>query len=44
MSVSFAGFNVGDVKVSEGRDKAAAQTLDVEEEEFVPVGEETEAL
>lgn len=37
---------VGEVKVSDGRDKAAAQTLEVDDEEFVfvPVGEETEAL
>jgi hypothetical protein len=40
--VSFAGLSVGAVKVSEGRDSAAAHTLDVEE--LVPVGEETELL
>lgn len=44
MSVSFAGLSVGDVKVSDGRDRAAAHTLDVEEDELVPVGEDIELL
>lgn len=44
--MSFAGFNVGAVKVSDGSDRAAAQTLDVdvEEEELVPVGDEMDGV
>jgi hypothetical protein len=42
--VSFAGFIVWDVKVSEGRDKAAAHTLEVEDTAgfVVAVGEDGE--
>ena len=43
--MSFAGLIAWDVKVKEGRDSAAAQTLDEDEEGGLagPVGEEGEA-
>lgn len=45
MSVSFAGLIVCDVKVSEGRDRAVAQTLEVDEGAVeAPEGDEAEAV
>ena len=45
VNVSFAGLIVCDVKVREGRDKAAAQTLDEEEGGLAgPVGDDGEAV
>ena len=39
-----AGFNVWEVNVREGRESAAAQTLDVEEDTALEVGEEGVAV
>jgi len=41
--VSLAGLIVGEVNVSDGSDRAAAHTLDVEDDADAPVGEVTAA-